>query len=150
MPSSRTELGQVLLWYLAFRSSHESSRTATQLNCNARVNFNTGCGVTFPTQESFGPPFNSIHGGWCMILRVPRACVDLRCVQVCDGENGYRHSGVVLAAEWRICSFRRDEWCASNQHSKLGKSFLLLWLNRTLAVALGNSGCRLPKYELQY
>jgi hypothetical protein len=33
-------------------------------DCNWEVNFNKGCSVTFPTLNSYGPPFNAAGGGW--------------------------------------------------------------------------------------
>ncbi|KAF8636312.1 hypothetical protein AX17_003632 [Amanita inopinata Kibby_2008] len=52
MPQSRAELG-----------------TPLQLDCNTQVNSNAGCGVLFPTTNSYGPPFNSIGGGWYALER---------------------------------------------------------------------------------
>ena len=49
MPFSRIQLGQVLLYRLAFCSPHELSRAAGQLDCNYEVNGDTGCKVTLPT-----------------------------------------------------------------------------------------------------
>lgn len=52
MPSSRTQTG-----------------TSTQLDCNAAVNGNAGCGVKAPTTNSYGPSFNSNGGGWYAMER---------------------------------------------------------------------------------
>ncbi|XP_006456982.1 hypothetical protein AGABI2DRAFT_195916 [Agaricus bisporus var. bisporus H97] len=52
MPSSRQQTGQ-----------------STQLDCNVAVNGNSGCGVRFPTSNSFGPSFNSNGGGWFAMER---------------------------------------------------------------------------------
>ncbi|KAF5344996.1 hypothetical protein D9756_011303 [Leucocoprinus leucothites] len=42
---------------------------STQLDCNAAVNGNSGCGVRFPTANSYGPSFNSNGGGWYAVER---------------------------------------------------------------------------------
>ncbi|KAJ2929630.1 hypothetical protein H1R20_g7464, partial [Candolleomyces eurysporus] len=51
----------------------DSGRTQTgtngQLDCDAAVNGNTGCGVTYPTLESYGPLFNRNGGGWYAVER---------------------------------------------------------------------------------
>jgi hypothetical protein len=44
-------------------------RTNGQLDCDAAVNGNTGCGVTYPTLDSYGPPLNRIGGGWFAVER---------------------------------------------------------------------------------
>ncbi|KAJ2916095.1 hypothetical protein MD484_g4332, partial [Candolleomyces efflorescens] len=43
--------------------------TNGQLDCDAAVNGNTGCGVTYPTADSYGPPLNRIGGGWFAVER---------------------------------------------------------------------------------
>jgi len=43
--------------------------TASQLNCDAAVNGNTGCGVKLNTDLSYGPAFNSNRGGWYAVER---------------------------------------------------------------------------------
>ncbi|TFK24816.1 glycoside hydrolase family 16 protein [Coprinopsis marcescibilis] len=50
-------------------SGRPQTGTAGQLNCDAAVNGNTGCGVRFPSANSFGPSFNSIGGGWFAMER---------------------------------------------------------------------------------
>lgn len=50
-------------------SGRTMTGTAGQLDCNAAVNGNTGCGVRLPTQNSYGPAFNSAGGGWYAIER---------------------------------------------------------------------------------
>lgn len=52
MPAARTQTG-----------------TNSQLDCNAAVNSNTGCGVKFPGSNSFGPSFNNNGGGWFAMER---------------------------------------------------------------------------------
>ncbi|KJA15431.1 glycoside hydrolase family 16 protein [Hypholoma sublateritium FD-334 SS-4] len=52
MPQSRNETG-----------------TPTQLDCDTAVNGNAGCGVHFPTTNSYGPPFNAAGGGWFAVER---------------------------------------------------------------------------------
>ncbi|KAF4622600.1 hypothetical protein D9613_009003 [Agrocybe pediades] len=42
---------------------------AGQLDCDTSVNGNTGCGVQFPTSNSYGPAFNSAGGGWYAMER---------------------------------------------------------------------------------
>ncbi|PVF98594.1 hypothetical protein CPB86DRAFT_758224 [Serendipita vermifera] len=37
--------------------------------CNAFVNYNTGCGVKIKSEYSYGPKFNSIGGGWYALER---------------------------------------------------------------------------------
>lgn len=51
----------------------ETTQTGTvvQLDCDTSVNFNAGCGVDFPTRNSFGPSFNSNGGGWFAMERTP-------------------------------------------------------------------------------
>ncbi|KIM37387.1 glycoside hydrolase family 16 protein [Hebeloma cylindrosporum] len=44
--------------------TREQTGTSGQLDCNWEVNGNTGCGVRFATQTSYGPAFNSVRGGW--------------------------------------------------------------------------------------
>ena len=44
-------------------------RTSGQLDCNALVNSNTGCGVRFSAWNSFGPSFNDNGGGWFAMER---------------------------------------------------------------------------------
>src|ERR1700733_10767143 len=45
------------------------NRTATQNDCDAYANSNSGCGVLYEENSSFGPPFNSNGGGWyCGLL----------------------------------------------------------------------------------
>ncbi|KAF8152572.1 glycoside hydrolase family 16 protein [Crassisporium funariophilum] len=50
-------------------ASRAQSGTSGQLDCNWQVNGNTGCGVKFPTAQSYGPSFNSNGGGWFAIER---------------------------------------------------------------------------------
>ncbi|GLB34452.1 putative glycoside hydrolase family 16 protein [Lyophyllum shimeji] len=45
--------------------------TSTQLDCNAAVNGNTGCGVKLNTEQSYGPRFNAAGGGWYAVERTP-------------------------------------------------------------------------------
>ncbi|KAF9443774.1 glycoside hydrolase family 16 protein [Macrolepiota fuliginosa MF-IS2] len=52
-------------------SSRSQTGTSTQLDCNTQVNSNSGCGVKFPTANSYGPSFNSNGGGWYAIERTP-------------------------------------------------------------------------------
>ncbi|KAF5313915.1 hypothetical protein D9619_013046 [Psilocybe cf. subviscida] len=52
MPASRSETG-----------------TPTQTSCDTSVNGNAGCGVKFPTTNSYGPSLNSVGGGWYAIER---------------------------------------------------------------------------------
>lgn len=39
-------------------------RQAVGLNCDALVNGNAGCSVSFPTNQSYGLPLNDEGGGW--------------------------------------------------------------------------------------
>ncbi|KXN84669.1 putative glycosidase C21B10.07 [Leucoagaricus sp. SymC.cos] len=50
-------------------ASRDQTGANTQLDCDAAVNGNTGCGVRFPTTNSFGPEFNSNGGGWFAVER---------------------------------------------------------------------------------
>jgi hypothetical protein len=43
--------------------------TSAHNDCNAYLNWNSGCGVKFPTAESYGPPFNRNGGGWYAMER---------------------------------------------------------------------------------
>ncbi|KAF5346866.1 hypothetical protein D9756_010559 [Leucocoprinus leucothites] len=52
-------------------SSRDQTGTSTQLNCDASVNGNTGCGVRFPSPNSYGPSFNRNGGGWYAVERSP-------------------------------------------------------------------------------
>ncbi|KAG6835745.1 hypothetical protein H0H93_015046 [Arthromyces matolae] len=47
--------------------------TAGQLDCNTAVNGNSGCGVTAPTANSYGPTFNANGGGWYAVERTNSA-----------------------------------------------------------------------------
>ncbi|KAF8152573.1 glycoside hydrolase family 16 protein [Crassisporium funariophilum] len=47
----------------------EQSGMSGQLDCNYQVNSNTGCGVKFPGQVTYGPPFNVNGGGWLALER---------------------------------------------------------------------------------
>ncbi|KZW00245.1 hypothetical protein EXIGLDRAFT_830896 [Exidia glandulosa HHB12029] len=42
---------------------------ATSTNCDAHVNGNQGCGVSYTEPASFGAPFNAAGGGWYAIER---------------------------------------------------------------------------------
>jgi len=50
-------------------SNRPMTGSPTQLDCDAAVNGNTGCGVKFPTTNSYGPAFNSNGGGWFAMER---------------------------------------------------------------------------------
>ncbi|PFH48249.1 glycoside hydrolase family 16 protein [Amanita thiersii Skay4041] len=50
-------------------ASRLQTGTSLQLDCNTQVNGNAGCGVRFPTTQSYGPSFNSIGGGWYALER---------------------------------------------------------------------------------
>jgi len=39
------------------------------LDCDALVNGNAGCSVSFPTNQSYGPPLNDEGGGWFAVER---------------------------------------------------------------------------------
>ncbi|EJD52769.1 hypothetical protein AURDEDRAFT_55815 [Auricularia subglabra TFB-10046 SS5] len=43
--------------------------TTTSTNCDTRVNFNQGCGVSFSTPASYGQRFNLAGGGWYAMER---------------------------------------------------------------------------------
>ncbi|KAI8972244.1 concanavalin A-like lectin/glucanase domain-containing protein [Trametes punicea] len=43
--------------------------TATSTNCDASVNFNQGCGVSFVKPASYGSEFNSAGGGFFVMVR---------------------------------------------------------------------------------
>jgi hypothetical protein len=47
-----------------------SFRSPVTNNCNANVNFNTGCGVKINNNLSYGAPFNAVGGGWYAISLV--------------------------------------------------------------------------------
>lgn len=48
-------------------------RTTASTNCDASVNYNSGCGVTFddpePSSSSYGDSFNKYGGGWYVMYR---------------------------------------------------------------------------------
>ncbi|KAJ7209245.1 glycoside hydrolase family 16 protein [Mycena pura] len=46
--------------------------TALQSDCDANVNFNEGCGVSFNETTSYGPTFNTNGGGWYAMERTKR------------------------------------------------------------------------------
>ena len=50
-------------------TGHNNIRSTVNVDCNAFTNGNVGCGVRFPTVESYGPSFNSIGGGWYAMER---------------------------------------------------------------------------------
>ncbi|KAJ3570796.1 hypothetical protein NP233_g4172 [Leucocoprinus birnbaumii] len=52
-------------------ASRKETGTPTLLDCNANVNGNAGCGVKFPTANSYGPAFNNNGGGWYAVERAP-------------------------------------------------------------------------------
>ncbi|KAF9528601.1 glycoside hydrolase family 16 protein [Crepidotus variabilis] len=49
--------------------SRDETGSPTQLDCNAAVNGNSGCGVKFRNSNSYGPSFNSNGGGWYALER---------------------------------------------------------------------------------
>ena len=48
---------------------HELCRSPTSEDCNANVNYNQGCGVSFAKPASYGSPFNAEGGGYFAIVR---------------------------------------------------------------------------------
>jgi len=50
-------------------ASRPQTGTPTQLDCNAAINGNTGCGVKMNTDLSYGPSFNNNRGGWYAVER---------------------------------------------------------------------------------
>lgn len=44
-------------------------RSTVNTDCYAYANGNSGCGVRFPTAESYGSSFNNIGGGWYAMER---------------------------------------------------------------------------------
>lgn len=44
-------------------------RVPTSTDCVTTATSNAGCGVNFPTSFSYGPSFNSVGGGWCVLKR---------------------------------------------------------------------------------
>ncbi|KAF9469590.1 laminarinase [Collybia nuda] len=50
-------------------SSRAQTGTSGQLDCNAAVNGNTGCGVRLNSAQSYGPTFNNNGGGWYVVER---------------------------------------------------------------------------------
>ncbi|THH33258.1 hypothetical protein EUX98_g900 [Antrodiella citrinella] len=49
--------------------SRLESGNPTSLECNANVNYNQGCGVSFAKPASYGSPFNAEGGGFYVIAR---------------------------------------------------------------------------------
>ncbi|KDR71891.1 hypothetical protein GALMADRAFT_102381 [Galerina marginata CBS 339.88] len=52
-------------------ASRAQTGTSAQLNCDTSVNGNAGCGVKFPTANSYGPSFNNNGGGFYAMERSP-------------------------------------------------------------------------------
>ncbi|KAF9035191.1 endo-1,3(4)-beta-glucanase-like protein [Panaeolus papilionaceus] len=50
-------------------SGRNMTGTASQDDCDWRVNWNAGCGVKFPQSASYGPEFNENGGGWFVMER---------------------------------------------------------------------------------
>ncbi|KAF6756895.1 glycoside hydrolase family 16 protein [Ephemerocybe angulata] len=50
-------------------AGRDQTGTNGQLDCNALVNGNTGCGVTLSERNSYGPSFNNNGGGWYALER---------------------------------------------------------------------------------
>ncbi|KAF8059824.1 glycoside hydrolase family 16 protein [Lyophyllum atratum] len=50
-------------------ASRPQTGTPTQLDCDAAINGNTGCGVKLNTDLSYGPSFNNNRGGWYAVER---------------------------------------------------------------------------------
>ena len=49
------------------------SGTDNQNDCNWEVNYNAGCGVSFPkAPPSFGPDFNQAGGGWYVAVSLTK------------------------------------------------------------------------------
>jgi len=48
---------------------HLESGSPTSLNCDANVNYNQGCGVSFAKPASYGAPFNAAGGGFYVMVR---------------------------------------------------------------------------------
>ncbi|KIM32527.1 glycoside hydrolase family 16 protein [Serendipita vermifera MAFF 305830] len=50
-------------------STRRQKGTPVTNDCNANVNFNTGCGVKIDNDLSYGAPFNEVGGGWYALER---------------------------------------------------------------------------------
>lgn len=70
MPVVRNQTGQVY-WITAFLPILSiASRTTAATNCDAAVDYNTGCGVKMDDKRtSYGPAFNWHGGGWYVMER---------------------------------------------------------------------------------
>lgn len=79
---------------MEFRSNTSfDARTAGQLDCDAAINYNTGCTVRFPSSPpSFGPPFNANGGGWFAMERSDEEGVKIW-FWPRDHRHGYDHGG---------------------------------------------------------
>ena len=55
-------------------TGHTNTRSTVNTDCNVQINGNAGCGVRFPTAQSYGTSFNSIGGGWYAMER-SNACI---------------------------------------------------------------------------
>lgn len=70
MAQSRSETGCVAsLSVIVFPDSHAQSSSTVSTNCDASVNNNQGCGVSFSKSGSYGAPLNSMGGGWYVMQR---------------------------------------------------------------------------------
>ncbi|KAJ3572976.1 hypothetical protein NP233_g2731 [Leucocoprinus birnbaumii] len=52
-------------------SSRDQTGSNTDLNCDATINDNRGCGVHFSSGNSYGPAFNNNGGGWYAVEQSP-------------------------------------------------------------------------------
>ncbi|KAF8703051.1 hypothetical protein AX14_014249 [Amanita brunnescens Koide BX004] len=58
----------------AMPGSDDQLGSTVNTDCNVQINGNAGCGVRFPTAQSYGTSFNSIGGGWYAMER-SNACI---------------------------------------------------------------------------
>lgn len=69
MAQSRDQRGFVFFLDLCTPLLISSIRETKSTDCDSSVNYNQGCGTTFPERNSFGQAFNGDDGGWYVMER---------------------------------------------------------------------------------
>lgn len=72
MPAQRTMTGCVTsVWLAQYDDADYACRTPKQLDCDATLPGNLGCGVAAPDKKSYGKEFNQAGGGFYVMERTP-------------------------------------------------------------------------------
>lgn len=71
-PPIRQQKGYAYDLFLFISADPTCLRIPVTNDCNANVNFNTGCGVKVQNELSYGIPFNAVGGGWYVPSKSPR------------------------------------------------------------------------------